>query len=205
LAARQVSGGPPWKYIYGTGLIEYYPSGWIDLTGEAVTGFTKQTAEENSFEATIRLGLRLHLITQIFNSSLVKGIRPERMSGKKVGISLLSRVEYRNFWYEGNRPSSDDLRWRNRLEFKLALNKSNLATDGVWYLMTDFESFTPIGEDKAPERFSTKIRTRLGLGYRHSYMWRFEALAMRDEARDTLEDEFEIDAKMIDVRVKWFF
>jgi hypothetical protein len=25
--ARQVSGGEPWKYLYGTGLVEYYPSG----------------------------------------------------------------------------------------------------------------------------------------------------------------------------------
>jgi hypothetical protein len=42
--ARQVSGGDPWRYIYGTGLVEYYPNGWVDLTGELTTGFTKQSA-----------------------------------------------------------------------------------------------------------------------------------------------------------------
>ena len=44
--ARQVSGGEPWRYIYGTGLVEYYPSNFIDLTGELTTGFTQQSAQE---------------------------------------------------------------------------------------------------------------------------------------------------------------
>ena len=202
--ARQFSGGEPWRYLYGTGLGEYFPNRFIDLTGELSTGFTKQSASEDSFEATVRFGARLHLITQIFNSPLIKEIRAERMSGKKLGISFLSRIEHRNFWYSGDRPSSDDLRWRNRLEFRLALNEPNLATDGVWYLMADAEYFTPIGDDKAPERFATKFRARLGLGYRLSYAWRFEILAMRDEAKETLEDEIEIDAYILDLRLKWF-
>jgi hypothetical protein len=202
--ARQVSGGEPWRYIYGTGLLEYYPSRWVDLTGELTTGFTQQSAEENSFEATVRLGVRLHLLTQIFNSPLVTKIRPERMSGKKIGIALLSRVERRNFWYSGDRPSSSDVRWRNRLEFKIALNKSNLATDGVWYLMADAEWFVPLSDDEAPERFATKRRYRAGLGYRRSYQWRFEALAMRDETRETLEGEVDVEALMLDLRIKWF-
>jgi hypothetical protein len=202
--ARQVSGGEPWRYLYGTGLVEYYPSRFIDLTGELSTGFTKQSATEDSFEATVRLGVRLHLITQIFNSALVKEVRPERMSGKKVGISVLSRIEYRNFWYSGDRPSFDDLRWRNRLEFKFALNEPSLATDGVWYLMADGEYYTPIGDDESAERFATKYRLRLGIGYRLNYDWRFEVVAMRDEARETLEDEIEVDAYILDLRLKWF-
>jgi hypothetical protein len=203
--ARQVSGGEPWRYIYGTGLVEYYPSRWVDLTGELTTGFTQQSEKENSFEATARLSIRLHLITQIFNSPLVAKIRPERMSGKRVGIALLSRIERRNFWYDGDRPSSDDVRWRNRLEFKVALNKNNLATDGVWYLMVDNEWFTTLSDDEAPERFATKRRLRAGLGFRRSYQWRFEALAMRDETRETLEGEVDIEALMLDLRIKWFF
>jgi hypothetical protein len=202
--ARQISGGEPWRYLYGTGLAEYYPSRFIDLTGELSTGFTVQSAEEESFEATVRLGVRLHLITQIFNSPLITKIRPERMSGKKLSLSVLSRIERRNFWYSGDRPSFDDLRWRNRLEFKLALNEPNLATNGVWYLMADGEYFTPIGDDEAPERFATKYRLRLGLGYRLNYTWRFEVLAMRDEAKETLEGEIEVDAYILDLRLKWF-
>jgi hypothetical protein len=110
------------------------------------------------------LGIRLHLLTQIFSSPLVTEIRLERMSGKRGGIALLSRVERCNFCYNGDRPSSDDVRWRNRLEFKVALNKNNLATDGAWYLMVDNEWFTTLSDDDAPERFATKRRLSAGLG-----------------------------------------
>jgi len=87
---------------------------------------------------------------------------------------------------------------------KFAINKPNFSTDGVWYLMADGEYFSYIGDDKPPERFASKHRIRLGLGYRQSYKWRFEILAMRDEARETLEDEIQVDAYMLDLRVKWF-
>ena len=79
--AKQVSGGEPWYYLYGTGLVEYYPTAWFDITGEVVTtGATRQDRAEDSIEATFRAGFRLHLISQIFNSTWVKAHRPERMS-----------------------------------------------------------------------------------------------------------------------------
>jgi hypothetical protein len=206
-AATQVSGGgDPWRYLYGTGLFEHYPNGFVDLTGELVTGFTKQDSQEDSFEATVRLGLRLHLIDQIFNSSLVKEYRPERMSGKRLGISNLARLEYRNFWYNGDRPFENELRFRNRIEFKLALNRPTLASDRLWYLITDAEWFIPLSDkDEVSERFATKRRIRLGLGFRQSYEFRYELIVMRDKARDTLEGDVEVDANIIDFRFKWFF
>ena len=202
--ARQVSGGEPWRYLYGTGLVEYYPSNFIDLTGELTTGFTQQSAQEDSFEATVRLGLRLHLITQIFNSPIIKNIRPERMSGNKTSIANLARIEQRNFWYSGDRPSSNDVRFRNRLEFKFAINEPNLSADGVWYLIVDNEWFVPLSDDEAPERFASKRRFRAGIGYRHSYQWRFEVLGMRDEIRETPLNEGEVDAYMLDLKIKFF-
>jgi len=33
---------------------------------------------------------------------------------------------------------------------------------------------------------------------------RFKILAMRDEARETLEGEIEVEAYMLDLRLKWF-
>ena len=204
-AARQVSGGEPWRYLYGTGLVEYYPNGFIDLTGELSTGFTQQSAAENSFEVTARVGFRLHLLNQIFNSSWFKAHRPERMSGSKFGIANYARIEQRNFTYTGQRPSSHDFRFRNRIELKLALNEPNLATDGVWYVMADAEWFVPMSTEEAPERFAKKFRARAGVGYRRSYKWRFELVAMKDDARDTLEEEFEVEALMLNFRAKWYF
>jgi hypothetical protein len=109
------------------------------------------------------------------------------MSGRKFGIENLARIEQRNFSYSGQRPSSHDFRFRDRVEFKFALNGPSLATDGVWYLMADAEWFVPMSSDEAPERFAKKFRARAGVGYRRNYKSRFELVAMKDEARDTLE------------------
>lgn len=204
-AAKQVSGGQPWRYLYGTGLAEYYPNDYLDLTGELVTGFTQQNEVENSFEATVRLGLRFHLISQIFSSPYITKIRPERLSGKRFNIANLLRIERRQFWYSGDLPSAEDTRFRNRIETKLALSKANLAADGAWSLLADIEWFVLLGDDEAPERFATKRRIRIGVGYRHSYQWRFDVLAMTDKGRDTLEGDTDIESRMIDVRIKAFF
>lgn len=205
-AAKQVSGdGDPWKYLYGTGLVEYYPSAFVDLTGELVTGFTEQDSEEDSIEATVRLGARFHLISQIINSPYFTEIRPERMTGKRLSISNLARFEYRNFWYDGDRPSADDLRFRNRIEFKCAFNRDTLTSDGVWYGIADVEWFVNLSDEKAAERFATKRRYRLGVGFRPSYQFRYELVAMRDYARETLDEEGDVDANMINFRFKWFF
>jgi len=205
-AAKQVSGdGDPWKYLYGTGLVEYYPSAFFDLTGELVTGYTEQDSEEDSFEATVRLGARFHFISQIINSPRFAEIRPERMTGKRLSVSNLARFEYRNFWYDGDRPSADDLRFRNRIEFKYAFNRETLATDGVWYGIADVEWFVNLSDEEAAERFAIKRRFRLGVGFRPSYSFRYELVAMRDYARETLDEEADVEANMINFRFKWFF
>lgn len=203
--AKQVSGGgDPWGYLYGTGLFEYYPNDWVDLTGELIGGYTDQNRNEDSFEVTMRLGVRLHFLQQIVNSDSFRKFRPERMSGNRLSVANLARVEYRNFWYDGELPHTSDWRFRDRIETKFALNRNTLGEDGVWYLIADMEWFVPVGDDEAPERFATKRRARLGLGYRHSYQWRFDVLAIADNVRDTLEGEIVADARMIDVRVHFF-
>jgi hypothetical protein len=127
------------------------------------------------------------------------------MSGKKFSIANLVRLEQRSFHYSGDRQSTSDSRFRNRVELKLAINEPNLATDGVWYLTGDAEWFVPLEDNEASERFATKFRLRAGIGYRYSYKWRFEIRAIRDTARQTLLGDIDVDALMLDLRVKWFF
>jgi hypothetical protein len=203
--AYEVSDEDPFKSLFGTGMVEYYHKPWLDLTGELVTGFSQLSAEENSFEASVRLGARFHLGNDVFWAWLPKKSRPEILPEKRYSAGVLLRFEHRNFWYSTDRPSAADLRFRGRVEVKLALNKPNLGTDGVWYLMADWEGFVPLGNDETAERFATKGRTRFGIGYRRSYAWRFEILAQRDNARETLEDAKDVEAYMIDLRVKWYF
>lgn len=204
-AATQVSGGgDDWGSVYGTGLVEYYPNDWVDLTGELVAGFTDQNTSEDSWEATLRFGLRLHFLHQIVRNNFLDRVRQERISGNRFSIANLARFEYRNFWYSGDLPDTSDWRFRDRLEMKFALNRDDLGEDGVWYLIGDIEFFVPLDDPEAPERFATKRRVRLGLGYRHSFRWRFSALFIADNARDTLEGDIEADARMIDLRVHYY-
>ncbi len=62
----------------------------------------------------------------------------------------------------------------------------------------------PLGGD-VEERYASRLRTRSGLGYRFSYKWRLEGLYIRDEDRNTLEEEFATSSNVIDVRMKVFF
>ena len=72
-------------------------------------------------------------------------------------------------------------------------------------MIADTEWFVPLRDEEAPERFATKRRLRMGFGFRHSYKWRFDILAMKDITRESPYSEINEDAKMIDFRIKYFF
>jgi hypothetical protein len=125
----------------------------------------------------------------------------ERIPLSRLYLANLSRLEYRNLWYSGDRPSSHETRFRNRTELKVAINNDKLSVDGTLYLFADVEFFVPLGAD-VPERFTTKRRFRGGFGYRLSRKWRFEVLYIRDFARETLEEEEDIAMNALDFRLK---
>jgi hypothetical protein len=156
----QVSGGEPWRNIDATPLVEFYPNSFLELTGEVTVGRTRQGSEEKSWELTPRIGVRFHLFERVWDE-----IHPERLPLARLYFANLSRIEYRNLWYSGDRPSSHETRFRNRTEFKLAINNPRLSVDDTWYLFMDVEFFVPLGDD-VPERFATKRRFRGGFGYR---------------------------------------
>jgi hypothetical protein len=192
----QVNGEETWRNLDATGLIEYYPNSWLDLTGELTTGVTKQLEKLNTFEMTPRLGLRIHLF-----STVKEVLEMERAPLKRVGLSNLARLEVRRFSYSDNRPAEYEFRLRNRLELKIAINHERINIDRTFYFMSDMENFIPLSGEAA-NRFSSKARFRFGFGYRFSYTWRAEFLYLVDKARDTLEEEFDVTAEAVNFRVK---
>ena len=193
-----VSGGEPWRNVDATPLVEFYPNSLIDLTAEVTVGRTRQSREEKSWELTPRIGVRIHLIQRVWDE-----YHPERIPLSRLSFANLSRIEFRNLWYSGDRANSYETRFRNRTEIKLAINNDKLSTDGTLYLFTDVEFFFPLNDEVA-ERFATKRRFRGGLGYRLSRKWRLEVLYIRDFARATLEEPEDIDMNALDIRVKLF-
>jgi hypothetical protein len=116
----------------------------------------------------------------------------------------LVRFESRNFFYTGAGSGSDStVRFRNRLEFLMPLNKEKLSEDGAHYLLADWEWYIPL--DDVDERFANKQRIRTGFGHRRSFAWRFEVLYMWTRSRNTIEDGFNTADNIIDIRVKRLF
>lgn len=201
----QVSGEERWGNFDATWLAEYYPNNWFDLTAELVTGYTVHTESENSFEFTLRPGLRLHFVAQTLQrNNLGKRRILERLSSDRFSLTTLLRIEQRNFFYSSDRPSSHEWRFRIRPEFKVAFSKTSLGEDGTFYAHGDVEFFIPLSDD-VPERFPTKTRFRLGPGYRHNERFKTELMFMLDKNRDSPLGDFEDDCYMVDLRLMFLF
>ncbi len=195
------AGEPDWRNIDLTTNVEYSPKGWLDLVAEVTGGYTKQTDDVNSTEVTPRVGVRFHLFSRD-RPRVVRG--RERPAKRRIVVRDLVRVESRNFFYSGAGSGSDSsVRFRNRVEFLVALNREKITEDGARYLLADWEWFIPL--DEPEERFANRQRIRTGFGYRHSFAWRFEALYMWTRSRNTIDEGFSTSDNIINIRVKRLF
>jgi hypothetical protein len=192
---------PGWWNVDVTPNVEYAVKPWLDLIGELGTGYTRQTDDVNSTEVTPRIGIRLHLLSRDRPRLVrVRELPPRR----RVVIRDRLLGESRNIFYSGAGSGQEStVRFRNRLEFLIALNKEKLTEDGARYLMADWEWFVPL--DDPTERFANRQRIRTGLGYRRNVKWRFEALYIWSRSRDTTEEGFKTSDNILDVRLKRVF
>jgi Protein of unknown function (DUF2490) len=189
---------PDWRNLDVIQTIEYAAKCWLDLSGELVNGYTKQTDDINSFEVTPRIGIRFHLF-----SNRITPLLKEKSPNRRVIIRDLIRVEYRSLFYTDDQGSDSSWRYRNRLEFLLPLNHKKLTEDNTVYTIADWEWFFPIGD--VLERFSNKQRIRTGLGYRKSFKWQFEALYIWTRSRKNSDENFTTSDNIIDIRIRYRF
>jgi hypothetical protein len=192
-------GDPDWRNLDVTPNVEYSPKGWLDLVADTTIGWTKQTDDVNTTEVTPRMGVRLHLFSRAQRFHAL-----ERAPNRRIVVRDLVRVESRNFFYSSGETESDStVRFRNRLEFLVPLNKERITDDGARYLLADWEWFIPL--DDPDERFATRQRIRTGLGYRRSFKWRYEVLYIWTRSRNTIDEGFGTTENILDVRVKRVF
>jgi hypothetical protein len=197
-------GDPSWRNLDITPNVEYSPKAWLDLVTEAAVGYTKQIDDVNSFEASPRVGARFHLFSRRKPTVIPGHPLRELPPVRRVVVRDLVRVESRNIFYTGAGSGSDHtVRFRNRLEVLVPLNREKLSEDGARYLIADWEWFIPL--DDVDERFANKQRIRTGFGYRRNFAWRFEALYMWTRSRNTIDDGFNTSDNIIDVKVKRVF
>ena len=197
---HEVSGDDPFRAYRATPLVGYYPGSWIDLIGDVIFEYTNQVEALNSFQITPRAGVRLHVLSSFREK---RGF--ERIPTSKMYIGTLLRLEWRNFNYSGERPSEHETRFRGRIETRIALNHDRLSQPGTLYIIFDGEAFVTLSESQVSERFASKFRVRLGPGYRFGYKFRLELLYIGDDDRNTLEDGFNVNTRMLDLRLRYQF
>jgi hypothetical protein len=191
---------PGWATLDVIPNVEFALKSWLDVVGELQTGYTAQTDDLDSFELSPRVGGRLHLFSRDIRRVVDRRELPPK---RKIVIRDLMRVEWRNLFYNDDRSTSSTVRFRNRLELQVPLNKDRLTDDGARYLTTDWEWFIPL-EDVA-ERYANKQRIRAGIGYRRSFHWRFEVLYIWNRSRNTVDEGFTSSDHIIDVQFKRVF
>jgi hypothetical protein len=116
----QLRGDQKWANTDATALVEYYPFRWLDVTGELVGGFTVQNDDVRTLELTPKLGLRLHL------ASNIRELQRVGEFAKRIGLAILFRIEDRNFWYFGTGATeshSNEWRFRIRPEARVGINR----------------------------------------------------------------------------------
>ena len=193
-------GEPGWATFDVTPNVEFAAKRWLDVIGELATGYTAQTDDVTSFELSPRVGFRLHLTTR----DLPTGpLRREQLPRHRIVLRNLTRVEARNLFYSDDRATDSVVRFRNRFELQVPLNRERLSDDGARYLLADWEWFIPLGDPH--ERFANRQRIRTGLGYRRNLRWRFEALYIWTRSRDATDQDFATSDNIVNLRVKRVF
>ena len=193
-------GEPAWRSLDVTPSVEDAARGWLDLVAEVAAGYTKQNDDVNTIEVAPRVGMRFHLLSRTVPTAHFREQAPRR----RIVVRDLVRVESRQFFYTGSGSgTSSSVRFRNRLEFLVPLNKEKVTDDGARYLLADWEWFIPL--DEPDERFASKQRIRTGIGYRRSFAWRFEVLYIWTRSRDTIDEGFGTSDNSINIRLKRLF
>jgi hypothetical protein len=171
------AGQTTWFSVDVTPRVEYALAPWIDVLGEVDMGLKRQSDGVDSADTTPRFGVELHILSRLLKAhGAPPGAAREIEPLRRLVISTLLRFERSNSaWL-----------LRDRTEFVYPLNRRKATIDGAVYIASDGELFIPI-DRAADQDFVESVRVRGGVGYRHSFEWRFEALYIWDAGRNSAD------------------
>lgn len=164
----------PWRELSVTPNIEYTIRKWIDVTGGVALTRTRQTDSFGSLEAKPYLGVRFKWNT------------PWR------GIRLVNFAQW-EFRFQHNLDTDEtqsSRRFRNRIQLLIPINTRSLSEDRTFYLIIDGEAFATPGQDNVEERFKSRERYRVGIGWRRDSTWMYQFLYGVQKSRNTIGAPF---------------
>jgi hypothetical protein len=121
------------------------------------------------------------------------------------GVKLTDylRFEYRAQYTFTTKERDNSSRIRNRVQAVIPLNKASAIVGGALSAIVDVEVFFNAGDLR--ERFSSRLRFRLGAAYIHSTTLRYQFYYTLQRARDTTEEPFSTTDSIFRFRVIHFF
>ena len=193
-------GQPTWFSLDTTPRVQYVVFPWMDVLGEVDVAFRNQSNEDNSASVTPRVGVQLHILSQLIARAASHGEENEPKPRFRLDIGTLIRLEAQHN-VSGSDAGTTEWQLRYRSEFAYALNRPKTTTDGAIYLKQDTESFIPLNETVTGGKVK-ELRIRGGLGYRRSFAWRVEALYLVNMERSDTSGLMAVQNHAIDIIVK---
>lgn len=121
------------------------------------------------------------------------------------GVKLVEqfRFDYRAQYIIKTREKTGSTRIRNCIQAWIPITKGSIVVPGNWHGIIDVEAFFNTKDLK--ERFSSRLRFRIGAGYRQSNAVRYQLFYIIQRARDTFDEDFSTTDNMLYFRFIHFF
>jgi hypothetical protein len=161
---------------------------WLDLGGGVYWDYTVESNIDkiNTFELRPWISARMDFFMN-----------------KKVWLRIWTILEQRNLFYLGSKPNTTDYRARFRPEIIYSINRPNFFNDRLVYITFNGEYYRPLSGDPS-ERFTNLFTVRLGVGFRHTYNWRYHLVFQEQFAKNTIDDPFTSASTIFNIRLLYF-
>lgn len=168
---------------------EFAATNWLDLSGGMSLTYTRQSEDFDSFEFNPYVEIKPYFYTK-------HGVH---------GVKLVDylRFEYRAQYTFTEKERKNSTRIRNKVQAMIPLNKASVIMHGALSAIVDVEAFFNAGELR--ERFSSRLRFRLGAAYIKNTTWRYQFYYTLQRARDTIDEPFSTTDSIFRFRVIHFF
>jgi len=165
-----------WVDVYLNNTVTFQKLWWLLFDGSLELHYTYDPQYLNSFE--IRPWI---MTTARWNTE------GEYLNLFKPYIAAL--FEYRQIFYDGDTPNEQKMRFRTRLGGRITINNKTMSVR-TFYVPFRVEMFFDLN-GSATERFASKSRIMLGLGYIFNNALRAEFVYYVNSSRNTYEDKFD--------------